>query len=290
MADTISVVMTTYNGSRFIREQIQSILAQNIQPDEIIICDDRSSDDTADIVREIASSTKVKILFSVNEKNLGYIQNYRKAILMASGDYVFLSDQDDIWKAGKVEKILHEMKDHHASFACTGFQLIDGKGQEITDTSRFRSASVKGYEGWTGKTFPLSFKRTVWGNFSPGCTYCITREVVNIYRKLNNVILPHDFQLQMIAAIMGRAIYIDQPLIGYRIHENNTLGMTKHKDNRKRNIVPLNYRFICDAEKAGAGKAEHQAYAFWVLFLRLPAIRSALVHKRQEYNYIRPDL
>ena len=106
----ISVAMCTYNGERYIAEQIRSILEQTQKPDEILICDDLSSDETRNILTKFASNNPVIKLF-FNENNLGFVKNFEKAISLCSGEIVFLSDQDDVWKKNKIEemiKIFHQ--------------------------------------------------------------------------------------------------------------------------------------------------------------------------------------
>ena len=98
--------MCTYNGEKYIKEQLESILNQTIAIDEIIICDDGSNDKTIQIIEEIQLEYPNKISLYKNQVNLGSNKNFEKAITICSGDYIFLSDQDDIWKNNKVEKII----------------------------------------------------------------------------------------------------------------------------------------------------------------------------------------
>lgn len=96
MANTdISVVMTTYNGSSFIREQLESVLAQTVLPREIVIVDDLSTDDTFDIIKEYAESHPM-ICYARNDQRVGAHQNFRKAFALASCPLIAPSDQDDI--------------------------------------------------------------------------------------------------------------------------------------------------------------------------------------------------
>ena len=95
----ISVCIASYNGARYIREQIESIVAQLDDNDEIIVCDDHSTDDTVAIVKSLPYQ---QIRLVENEKNLGYTGNFEHCIALARGEYIFLCDQDDIWKPNKV--------------------------------------------------------------------------------------------------------------------------------------------------------------------------------------------
>lgn len=128
----ISIAMTTYNGARFVEAQLRSILEQTRQPDEIVICDDGSRDDTVNIIRRIIKTSGTdRIRLIENEQNLGYIRNFYKAISLTKGDYVFLADQDDIWHRDKIEKSMAVMERTGAAAICTASRLIDEKGLEM---------------------------------------------------------------------------------------------------------------------------------------------------------------
>ena len=106
----ISIAMATYNGEKYLAEQLDSILAQTVQDFELIVCDDCSSDSTAEILSRYAEKdSRIKIF--VNEKNLGFVKNFEKAVSLCSGEYIALSDQDDVWFAGHLEILLRNIKD-----------------------------------------------------------------------------------------------------------------------------------------------------------------------------------
>lgn len=106
MSKKVSIAMATYNGGKYLREQLDSIVGQTICPDELIICDDGSSDNTVEIVREFSGNSPFKILVVMNDENLGYSQNFSKALGLCTGEYVFLSDQDDVWCPEKIARML----------------------------------------------------------------------------------------------------------------------------------------------------------------------------------------
>jgi glycosyltransferase involved in cell wall biosynthesis len=107
----ISIAMCTYNGERFIKEQLDSILNQTYKNFELIITDDDSSDKTITIIKEYIKQDK-RIKLYQNNSNLGFIKNFEKAISLCSGDYIVLADQDDIWKVNKLEIFLEQIKDN----------------------------------------------------------------------------------------------------------------------------------------------------------------------------------
>src|SRR5437660_962846 len=101
-----SVVMCTYNGARYLQAQLDSIARQSTRPDELVVCDDHSTDDTPEIVRRFGSTAAFPVRVHVNEKNLGIHQNFGRAMSLANADVIFLSDQDDVWEPGKIETFL----------------------------------------------------------------------------------------------------------------------------------------------------------------------------------------
>src|SRR4051794_15860948 len=92
-----SVAMCTYNGARFIGAQLASVAAQTRTPDELIVCDDRSTDETVAIVQKFADSAPFRVRLHVNEENLGSTKNFERAVSLCEGDLIALCDQDDVW-------------------------------------------------------------------------------------------------------------------------------------------------------------------------------------------------
>lgn len=130
----ISVVMATYNGGKYIERQLTTLLEQTRRPDEVIICDDVSTDNTAQLVQKFIKehSLSDKWHFSINEKNLGYRKNFAQALAKATGNYIFLADQDDEWHADKLAKMtaLMQQKPEIKALNCA-VQLIDANGKPL---------------------------------------------------------------------------------------------------------------------------------------------------------------
>ena len=104
----VSIALATYNGEKYLREQLDSILSQSIQDFELVACDDCSTDSTLKILNEYAEKDfRVKVF--TNEKNLGFKKNFEKAIFLCSGDYIALSDQDDIWTENHLQVLLENI-------------------------------------------------------------------------------------------------------------------------------------------------------------------------------------
>lgn len=106
MNEKISVAMATYNGAKYLQEQLDSLVKQTRQPDELIICDDGSTDETIAIAQKFLEHTPFNVKVFSNDRNLGYSQNFSRALELCSGDIVFLSDQDDVWHPTKIASML----------------------------------------------------------------------------------------------------------------------------------------------------------------------------------------
>jgi glycosyltransferase involved in cell wall biosynthesis len=108
----ISVALCTYNGERFLPQQLDSVAKQTRLPDELIVCDDRSTDRTVALVREFAASSPYPVRIFENEHNLGFAANFERAIRLCEGDLIALSDQDDIWYPIRLERSEQEFSAH----------------------------------------------------------------------------------------------------------------------------------------------------------------------------------
>ena len=111
----ISIAMATYNGAAYLQEQLDSFLAQTRLPDEVVITDDCSTDETLEIIKGFEESAPFNVHWEQNEHNLGYTGNFNKALIKTTGDLVFLSDQDDVWFRDKLEQVERYAAEHPAA-------------------------------------------------------------------------------------------------------------------------------------------------------------------------------
>lgn len=249
----ISIAMTTYNGEKYIERQLRSILAQTLPADEIVICDDGSKDRTVEIIKRIAAENQTaKIRLVENEGNLGYVRNFYKAISLTQGDRIFLSDQDDEWHPNKIERSVQVLEAEKATVICTNCCLIDEDSRSIDDVSRFdRNPFI---DRVTQPVTPISFYELVIGNIAQGCTYCFTKEVKDVYLKVNSSNLIHDHQIMFVAALLGKACFLDEALIDYRLHGSNMVGFGSAEEAGKihwklPNLKPVMVRFLEDLDR-----------------------------------------
>jgi len=249
----ISVALCTYNGSKFIEEQINSILNQTVKVDEIIVCDDKSTDITVALLKKLQLLHPCIVLFE-NEINLKSTKNFEKAIQLCNGDYIFLADQDDKWNQQKVSKILAIFKDNpNAEGVFSNADLIDEKG--VLKTNKTIWDSVFFFEKEMIK--PIDFIDLISknGNVVTGATFCIKKEVKSFIFPFSEELF-HDEWIATLLAFRKTLYYSTENLILYRIHQNQQVGMKnlnkmEKKTRKKRIIVGLEspktfkeYRFL----------------------------------------------
>ena len=274
----ISVAMTTYNGADYVATQLQSILNQSVEVDEVIIFDDCSTDDTADVVLSVEDS---RVKFIRNTENVGYIQNFYNAIKACTGDFIFLSDQDDVWEFDKVEKIMQVMKEYKCEAVCTNFSLIDKTGCELTTTKQFvpnrffNELKIK-----SDRIIDLSFDYLMLGNVVQGATYCISKKTRELYLEIDNRTLYHDHQLLLIASKIGKVCFLNEKLIRYRIHEKNTIGFgTKTnllglKRIKFPKLEPSMVTFLKQLNRVS--KVQHYFHYIVYYYFRVPSIKNII--------------
>jgi glycosyltransferase involved in cell wall biosynthesis len=229
---TIAVVMATYNGAVYLEAQLNSILSQTRMPDKLLICDDRSTDQTINIIERYRLQHPF-ISYVVNEKQLGVVCNFRKAVsLTADVDYIALSDQDDEWVPTKLETLYQAMQEVEDPLV----PVIIYSDLMLTDSDgRIRNKSFWHELGQDG--FRHCFETLVFGNFVTGCTVLMNQEMRTHFIRMPGSALMHDAWLGLVAFSVGRAARIEAPLVKYRSHDNNVVfssGAYKRKNKVQR--------------------------------------------------------
>lgn len=220
----VSVAMTTYNAEGYLLEQLDSLRSQTRQPDEVIICDDHSSDATVSIIQNyLQEHTLPGWRLIENTENLGYVRNFRKAMAQTTADFVFLCDQDDIWATDKIRVMTQILEENENILALTcGYHLIDGKGKPMeTQEKRFYTPAPG-----AGKLSAVKSGRVLYWNMAQGCTGAYRRSLVDDYGKSQtNGRLAHDWALHLLAYERQGLYFWDQELVSYRIHGENATGI-----------------------------------------------------------------
>ena len=216
--ELVSVAMATYNGSRFLRQQLDSILNQTYRGIEVVICDDRSQDNTVDILKEYSKANR-NLHYYVNESRLGYIKNFERAIALCAGNYIALSDQDDVWLREKIAVLLEEIGDD---------LLIHSDAKIINERGEILHSSFSEYSG--KRVREVSFGSVLIKNVVTCCTSLFKRALADKAGPFPSVI-PHDHWLALMAIDEKSLKYCAKPLSLYRKHEGNLLGAkAKEKD------------------------------------------------------------
>ena len=211
----ISVCMATYNGAQYIREQIDSILLQLGPDDEIVVCDDCSGDATLEVVE---SYHDPRIRAYRNNVNLGHVRNFEKAIALARGDFIFLSDQDDLWLPGRVAHMMALMASEPAVLlVASNFDLINADGADI------------GEYRLLGPVRPTALRQAlaILAGRSPywGCTFLMKRDGLQYGLPIPKNVESHDIWIALMASMFGRVMNIAGPTVKRRIYAGNlTVG------------------------------------------------------------------
>lgn len=200
----ISVCMATYNGGKYIKEQIDSILPQLGENDELVVSDDGSKDNTFSII-ESYGDERIKLLY--NHGKHGFVGNFENALKQCKGDFIFLSDQDDIWKENKVSVVMGKLKDY--SLVIHDAEIVDGEGNS------------KGYTYSSGMHHSSSFLMNLWKTRWLGCCMAFRREVLNYCLPFPNKIEGHDYWIGMMGMLKFRYLFMPDVLICYRRHGGN---------------------------------------------------------------------
>ena len=201
----ISVCIATYNGERYIRQQIESIVCQLNVDDEIIVSDDGSTDGTLDIVKGIGDK-RIKIIEGPGRKSP--ILNFECALKASKGDFIFLSDQDDVWKPDKVEICMKWLKTYNC--VVSDAEVTDNR-LKLLYPSLYDIMQVR-----QGRIY-----NTIWKNGYTGCCMAFRRNVLEASLPFPKNIPMHDIWIGNVAAYKYNVIFIPDRLIHFRRHENN---------------------------------------------------------------------
>lgn len=225
-----SVALCTYNGERYIREQIESIINQTMPVDEIVVCDDGSTDDTIQIIEKLRSETDITLRVFKNEEKLGVGKNFQKAVDLCKGNIIFLSDQDDVWLPNKVETISSFFeKNNQIDVVFTDAELIDGTGQTVmlTPNNLWGYHFTKEYKKMFDSGMQLE-PFIIGRNHATGATMAVRREFAAKHpfaAMCSHGEVLHDFALAIFAAEKNSLGCIEQKLTKYRIHSSQTCGI-----------------------------------------------------------------
>lgn len=232
----VSVCLATYNGERYISDQITSILNQLTKEDELIISDDGSTDNTISKIKSF-QDRRIKLIF--NKVNHGVAKNFENALNNASGDIIFFSDQDDVWFSHKIKKMVSFLQESDYKLVTCNCSMTDENLNIIR-------------ENYYEKKSPID--KTVFGNFIKdlwlGCCMAFKKEILQDILPFPQNIAAHDLWIALYSQINYKCGYFPYPLQYYRRH-NNTVSFADGKSTN-----PLSY------------KIKYRLYLAWYLFVR----------------------
>ncbi|GAA4438449.1 glycosyltransferase family 2 protein [Bremerella cremea] len=220
-----SVALCTYNGERFLPTQLESIARQTIVPDELIICDDGSTDATADIVADFQRQAPFTVRWIRNPQNLGSTANFEQAMQACSHPVIFLCDQDDRWREDKVERMLEALNQHpEAGFAFSNARIVDEAGEP------------RGFRAWDSlprllpegkqlaavELFPRLLKQCV----VTGAAMVIRRDCLKGFCPIPRDWV-HDAWMAIVLSAWMPSVAIDDDLIDYRVHASQQIGLRR---------------------------------------------------------------
>ena len=220
--DTVEVLLSTYNGERFLREQLDSIINQKGIYVKISIRDDGSKDNTISIIKDYIEKYKDSINFiEDNFGNIGVIKSYEKLLINSKEKYLAFSDQDDIWLPDKLVKSLEVLKEieNRGSMPVlvySDLKIVDQNLNTIAN-SFFKMMKINAERG-------MDFKSLVVQNAVVGCTTLFNKKLKEYSLPFPSQCIMHDWWLALCANYYGKAAYVPQQLILYRQHQNNVIG------------------------------------------------------------------
>ena len=230
----VSLVMAVYNGEKYLIEQLDSIRKQTYLIDEVILIDDVSTDNSYELIHQYIDGYKlINWKLIKNENNLGYRKNFKKGLEIVDGDIIFLSDQDDRWHLNKIEVMVEKMSQSNILSLASSFNFMDQDGNcfEI-EKQKGKSNNNLLFQEVNKELTKVNLKTVLQSNFSQGCCMAIKKELLKIYLNENNDSVPHDWALNALSAVNDGCYYLNQVLIDYRIHNNNTIGLENLLDEK----------------------------------------------------------
>ena len=216
----ISVCMATYNGELFVAEQISSILSQLNHNDELIIVDDCSSDKTIDIIN---SFNDKRIILIVNNHNIGVNKSFSSSILLSTGDYIFLSDQDDVWIEGRIEMMINHLVESKVDLLTSNFKWIDQLGNSTY--VKFDGFSSLQSNSFIKNIFDIFIGKT---NYF-GCAMLFTKNLVRYIAPFPGFIESHDLWIAKAGNLYRSQVHLDGISFHKRIHKNNATSTTSKR-------------------------------------------------------------
>lgn len=221
----VSIVLTLYNGMEFLHEQLDSLKNQDYPVDEIIICDDLSTDDSYIFVEEyIKNNSLSHWKLYKNTSNLGWKVNFWNAFFQATGDIIFPCDQDDIWMPNKISKMVDVMKNENIDLLVSDYLSFTDSIEKIRRSGHIRHTSKV-----DSSIYKLEFNENFSYVLRPGCTFGFRKRIVEELNEYWDSDFPHDALLWRYSIIKGTLYWLKEETMYYRRHINSATNPDKTK-------------------------------------------------------------
>jgi len=212
----VTIVLSTYNGDRYLQEQIDSLLSQTYKNIQILIRDDGSTDGTHEILKNYASKNKnIEVVF---EKNIGVVASFLRLVGMASSESEFISfcDQDDVWAPEKIARAVSLLKQYDPDTPLLYCGLVEIVDKELQHIRYGRTPTRK-----------LTINNAIVENIATGCTSVINKPAINLIVDdgvcVDNILI-HDWWMYILISTFGTVVFDKKPKIKYRQHASNVIG------------------------------------------------------------------
>ncbi len=259
----ISVAMATFNGAAFLPGQLESLAGQGLHPDELVVCDDGSTDGTVELLESFVRTAPFRVRIYRNETNLGVLRNFEKALSLCEGDIVFLSDQDDVWLPEKVAEVVKIFEETPGTLAVINDKLL--ADENLVPTGATMLGNIRGFGS------PDS-------NFVAGCCSAFRRDWLAIALPIPPGAIAHDSWLVGLAHRLGVASISEKPLQYYRRHGAN-VSQNAYSDRRR---VGLAKRLAMEI-RAIIKRSRDDPGAYWQSFLGSNVAEMRRIEERRDH-------
>lgn len=285
--EQIAILMAAYQGAAYLKEQLDSILAQDITNWRLIVRDDGSSDETWMILKEYQARCPEKIFIRKNEKNLGGTKNFLTMLQDCAaettnpeGQYYMFADQDDLWHTNKLRRSLARIKQMEKKYTPAAPALVFSDAAVVDAAGRLIHPSIYGLQHLQVRK--RSFSHLLMENLCQGCTMMMNAALAQLVMTIPENARYHDWWIALLAAAFGHISYVAEPLLDYRQHENNVVGSVGFADYVRKRLKGLgeqrlalqaNYRQAAEFQKLYGGLLKLEDYRQLEQFAGLPQKR-----------------
>lgn len=236
--EKVDILLATYNGEKYLSQQLDSLLAQTYTNFRLIISDDMSTDSTTEILKEYVQKDK-RIIVYTHDKNLGVVSNFEFLLTKVESKYYMFCDQDDIWNEDKIDKTMKKLQESNADLVFTDLEVVDDELKTIHNSYWELKGLKEKIEKYN------SFNALYLNNYVTGCTMLAKSETIKQVIPLpkNSKYVLHDYWLALMVSQNGKIEFLNEPTIKYRQHTNNKVG-SKTKSESLSGVKEIRELFI----------------------------------------------